>query len=163
MKEISVIQIEIDKKIVPVTIYKIEEGENIPLVSRVYVFVSNDKNEMALIFNDKRKIWGFPGGHTEENESIEQTARRECVEEIKYSLESCEPAYALSNKLDNDIDSLQVICFAKIDKPSNEFIDENESVTLVKFLPIDEVLSEVGNASLWCDLIQNYKVWLQYC
>jgi len=161
MKKISVIKINIGDRVVPTTIYKVEKGEALPSISRVYVFASNDNGEIALIFNDKRKIWGFPGGHTEKNEAVEQTANRECIEEIGYSLKSCEPSYVLSNKLDDDTESLQVICFAKVGSPSNEFVDENESVSTIKFVPIDGALEKVGNFLLWEDLIKNYKTWLQ--
>ncbi len=124
MKRISVIEVSIGDKTVPVTLYGVEEDETLSSISRVYVFASNEKKEVALIFNEKRKIWGFPGGHTERNETVVETARRECIEEIEYSLKSCKPAYVLSNKLDNGVESLQVICFAKIGESSNEFIDE---------------------------------------
>jgi len=160
MKQISIIEVGIGDRTAPVTLYKIEEGETLSSISRVYVLASNENNEVVLIFNEKRKIWGFPGGHTEENETVTQTAKRECIEEIKYSLKSCEPSYVLSNKLDDDTESLQVICFAKLGEPSNEFVDENESVKEVKFVPVENVLDELGNAALWNQILEKYKVWL---
>jgi len=160
MKQVSVINVRMGDETIPVTLYKIEENETLPEVSRVYVFASNEKNELALIYNSKRDIWGFPGGHADENETVVQTATRECIEEIQYSLDACEPHYVLSNKVDDTTESLQVICFAKTGKPSTEFVDDAESVSEVKFSPINNVLEEVGNKELWEEILKNYEAWL---
>jgi ADP-ribose pyrophosphatase YjhB (NUDIX family) len=160
MKKISTKEIKIGEKAISVSIYSIEKDESTKDFSRVYVVVADDEGKIALIYNSKRKIWGFPGGHSEEGETINETAQRECVEEIKYSIKDCEPKYALSNKLDDNKEETQIICFAKVDRESDEFVDENESVKEIKFVNVESVKEEIGNADLWEDILQGFKEWL---
>lgn len=161
MEKISTNNVRVGEKVVLVTVYKIEEVEKIKDISRVYVLAGNEKGEVALIFNSKREIWGFPGGHPNENETIKESAQRECIEEINYSIKNCELKYVLSNKLDDNKEELQAICFAKINEVSKEFVDEDESVSEVKFVTTDKILEEVGNSELWKDIIQGYSEWLE--
>ncbi len=160
MEKISTREIKIGEKIIPVSIYSIKEDEKVENFSRVYVVVADNEGKVALIYNSKRKIWGFPGGHPEEDETIKETAQRECVEEIKYSIKDCEPKFVLYNKLDDNKEETQIICFAKIDKESNEFVDENESVKEIKFVNVENVREKIGNADLWEDILQGFKDWL---
>jgi ADP-ribose pyrophosphatase YjhB (NUDIX family) len=48
--------------------------------------VVNDKQEVLLV-KDHKKIWTFPKGHVEENETIEQAALRETKEETGYTVQ----------------------------------------------------------------------------
>jgi ADP-ribose pyrophosphatase YjhB (NUDIX family) len=120
MEKISTREIKIGEKIIPVSIYSIKEDEKVENFSRVYVVVADNEGKVALIYNSKRKIWGFPGGHPEEDETIKETAQRECVEEIKYSIKDCEPKFVLYNK-QRDNGKLRY-CFARIDKDSNDLL-----------------------------------------
>ena len=44
--------------------------------------IINDNNEVLLVYEKRRKYWGFPKGHKEGNESEEETAIREVKEEV---------------------------------------------------------------------------------
>lgn len=159
MKKITTKKIKIGEKTLPVTIHSINKEDKINF-SRVYIIASNNNGKIALIYNSKRNIWGFPGGHPEKNETVYETAQRECIEEIKYSIKNCEPKYVLSNKLDDETEEMQIICFAKINKKSNKFVDENESVNQIKFTKVENVLNEIGNADLWKEILQEYNQWI---
>jgi len=159
MKKISDKKIKIGSNTIPVSVYSIYENEKINF-SRVYVIASDNNGDIALIYNSKRDIWGFPGGHPNENESFEKAAKRECVEEIKYSIKNCEARFVLSNKIDGQEEEFQIICFAKIDKKSTEFVDEDESVSEIKFVKTSDVQKEIGNEGLWEEIIQGYRDWL---
>ena len=151
-------KIKIKGKLVFVDVFLIEKDE-VKDFSRVYVVVRNSDNKIALIYNSKRDVWGFPGGHSEEGESVYDTAMRECVEEIGFSIKNCESKYVLLNKLDNGEEKMQIICFAEIDKESKKFVDENESVSCVKFVDIKNIQEEMGNFDLWEGILQEYKKW----
>jgi len=49
--------------------------------------VMNDKNEVLLVGDKEGKIWTFPKGHAENDETIEQVALREVQEETGYKVE----------------------------------------------------------------------------
>lgn len=159
MKKICEEIVSVGDKVITVKVCKIDKKDKLISFSRVYVVVCNKKSEVALIYNSKRGIWGFPGGHPNEGESIEEVASRECIEEIGYSISECEPVYVLINKLDGNKEELQVICFAKIKEKNDSLKDENESVTNVKFVALSKVLNEMGNASLWREIIKGFGEW----
>ena len=49
--------------------------------------VVNDKNEVLLVGDKEGKIWTFPKGHAENDETLEQVALREVQEETGYEVE----------------------------------------------------------------------------
>jgi len=49
--------------------------------------VVNENNQVLLISESNGKIWTFPKGHAENDETIEQVALREVKEETGYSVE----------------------------------------------------------------------------
>ena len=55
-------------------------------------------SQLVLAWNGERHGWEFPGGHREAKESIEETARREALEETGLPIESIRPSghYVLS-------------------------------------------------------------------
>lgn len=48
--------------------------------------VVNDKREVLLVF-DHKKIWTFPKGHAENNETLEEVASRETKEETGFTVQ----------------------------------------------------------------------------
>ena len=54
---------------------------------KVGCVILNNKGEVLLITDKKRKIWSFPKGHAESGETLEQTALREVKEETGYDVE----------------------------------------------------------------------------
>lgn len=49
--------------------------------------VLNENEEVLLVSNNKGEIWAFPKGHSEEGETLEQSALREVKEETGYEVE----------------------------------------------------------------------------
>ncbi|MCH7851089.1 MAG: NUDIX hydrolase [Nanoarchaeota archaeon] len=140
------------------SLHKIKNDERFDNLSRVYVIVGDDKNNLALIYNSKREMWGFPGGHSEEGESVKETAERECAEEINYTVTNIEQKYAFSYK-SGDKEQIHVLCFAKLGEEEHETFDEDESVSEVKFIPISEVAGKIDCGKIWKDIINEYKNW----
>jgi len=50
------------------------------------ILYNQQENKYFLVFGRKSQKWGFPKGHQEDNETDEQTARREFFEETGYRL-----------------------------------------------------------------------------
>lgn len=49
--------------------------------------VNKELKSVAVIYREKQKDYSFPKGHTEEGETIEETALRETAEETKRDAE----------------------------------------------------------------------------
>jgi 8-oxo-dGTP pyrophosphatase MutT (NUDIX family) len=160
MEKIKTTIISIGINTIEVELYNIEEKDNIEDISRVYVVAIDEEGKVPLIYNSKRDIWGFPGGHIEKGESIIAAANRECIEEIKKSIKNCEQKFLMINQLDENKNEKQVICFAKIGQDSVEFIDENESIKKIVYLQIDEIIQKIGNENLWRPIITEFNNWV---
>jgi len=59
-------------------------GKSTLLLPAVAVFIKNKKGEMLLVRKRGSKLWVFPGGYMEMGESVEQTAKREVLEETGF-------------------------------------------------------------------------------
>jgi ADP-ribose pyrophosphatase YjhB (NUDIX family) len=159
MKKINTHKIIVGQKKVKVDLYKINKNDNLNNLSRVYVIASDKNKKIPLIYNSKRKIWGFPGGHIEKGESYLNTALRECIEEIKKTIKKCQEKFLLINKIDSKKKEKQIICFAKISEECENFIDENESVNKIIYTPIDKIISKIKNKNLWEPILNQFKEW----
>ena len=160
MKKIKDKQVNVGANNINVTIFQIEKEDILENVSRIYIVAINSDNKVPLIYNSKRDIWGFPGGNIEEGETLEKAALRESVEEIKMSIKDIENKYMLINKIDDDKEEKQIICFAKVGEENTEFKDKNESVKQVIYVPVNDIISKIGNESLWDIIINEFKNWI---
>lgn len=151
------------EKQIPVSISKINANNDKYLkdISRVYAIGINKDNLVPVIFNSNRGIWGFPGGHKESGESMEETVRREFKEETGFSILKCEPKFIIKSVLDEKQEEGQVICFCLVGEKEDIKHTEDETVTEVKLLPVDEVLDTVGNHKLWEDIFNSFKEWIK--
>lgn len=145
--------VNIGEKVISITVKKIKSDEIPDKISRVYVLAFDDDGNVPLIFNSKRKIWGFPGGHTGEGETIEQTAYREFAEEVNRELIEGNKRFLIINKIDDDKEENQIICFGKVGDKKTDITDEEESVSEVSFVPIQDVISHIGNTQLWGPIV----------
>jgi 8-oxo-dGTP pyrophosphatase MutT (NUDIX family) len=148
-----------DKK-VPVSISKLDSSMFIEKISRIYAIGITEDGMVPLIFNSKRGIWGFPGGHTEEGETFEQTIRREFAEETGFNISNCEMKYYISSKLDEENEENQIISFCRVKNRDAKAYDINETVTDIRLVPVGKVLSLVGNQELWEDIIVDFMQWI---
>ena len=160
MKKIKEILIKAGLRKVNVQIFKINNSDKLQNLSRVYIIAVNQSKKVPLIYNSKRNIWGFPGGHIEKGESVNDAALREGVEEIKKTIKNCESRFMLVNKIDETEDENQIICFATIGENSTKFQDKHESVKEVVYVEIDEVIQKIGNRNLWEPIISELKNWI---
>lgn len=64
---------------------------------------NHTKEKIFLVYGKKSLKWGFPKGHMEENETEEETAKREFFEETGYRLlqdfDNTTPKYIIRNNI----------------------------------------------------------------
>ena len=64
---------------------------NLPLlVCGASVILENDRGEVLLILRSDNKMWAYPGGCVDINEIVEETAKRELLEEAGVTANSLE-------------------------------------------------------------------------
>lgn len=161
MKKIDDKTVTIGDKSVIISIFKLDAQESLENLSRVYVIGANKSGEVVLIYNSKRNIWGFPGGHLDKGETVLDTARREFIEEVHRDIENVKVTYLLVNQLDGDQQEAQAICFAMVGEENTSFVEKDETVTETKFVPVQDVAAEVGNLGLWTDILEDFQEWFQ--
>lgn len=149
-------QIQIGEKNIEVHVEKIASDFVLDDISRVYVVACNDDEKIGLIYNSKRDIRWFPWWHTEQNESIIETAKREYIEEMRFDLQTSIPSYILRNQIDTHTIEKQVICFWKIGMQSNAFTEDLETVTQVWFFDVEEVLKKIKNTDLRKSILEDF-------
>lgn len=121
--------------------------EQLPF-TRVYTIAADQAWKIGIVYNAKRQIRGFPGGHSEEGEHYDETAYREYNEETWYQLKALQPAYLLKNSGNQDV-SFDLIVFGRLGAQSIEYQDIHESVTEVAFVSLSELWKKIGNKPLW--------------
>lgn len=117
----------------------------------VCVVIVNEKDEIMMIQSKRyvtsRLEWEIPAGRIESNESPENAAMRECLEETGCTLKDL--TYLCCHNPCNGMSDLKLHVFgAKVDTEAME-IDENE-VNAKKWIPMDEVLKMLKNNETQC-------------
>lgn len=124
------------------------EGMGITQVSGILV----DKDMNALIYEEKEWVYRIPGGHPMDDEAIEDTLTRECLEEVNTEIKDIR--YVGYQEVIGDGDKLpyaQVRMVAKFDTMGKEKIDpDNGRIYKRLLVPLDDVNNylnwgEVGN------------------
>lgn len=102
------------------------------------IIIKEDK--VLLICQKNNKVWGFPKGHIEENETEIQTALREVKEEVGLDVKiDIEKRYVLNYIINDEIDKTTVLYIAV---PKNEKIHMQESeIEDIKWCSFDEALN----------------------
>ena len=145
-----------------ISISKID-SKNLPIdISRVYSVGITMDGLVPLIFNAKRGIWGFPGGHVEKEESVEAAVRREFGEETGFTVLYCEPQYCLSSVLDEVHPQNQIIYFCRLGAQDSQERATDESVTNVRLVRTNEILNIIGNQEIWTDILNDFSEWVKY-
>lgn len=133
---------------------------------QVYGICFNNKDEILII--NEGSGWKIPGGHPENDESAEETLKRELIEEADVEVSQCIPLGAQRIDFPNNPNTkegdlfyqLRLICL--INKVLPQTIDPaNGKISERKFVPIDEVTTWVkwgnGGNAMFQDAIGLYK------
>ena len=146
-------EIVLSDQIVQIDCYHFAQLSSIDaVVTRCYTIAHDPMGKYVLVYNSKRGIWGFAGGHVETNETIETTAQREFEEETGLQLISAKPSYILVNKLDDTHAEAQIIFVGQTNnQPSKIEKEADESVNAIKAVKKDEIfeLLDPSTAKLW--------------
>lgn len=104
--------------------------------------VYNERNEILLQKRGDRNVWGFPGGAMELGESLEETAKREILEETGVNVE-VEYLIGVYSKYFGEFpngDTAQTIThFFKCKPIDGELIADGSETLDLKYFPIDKV------------------------
>ena len=109
-------------------------NENKEVVKAGCVVVS-DKDKVLLVSNKEGKIWSFPKGHAEKEETLEQTAQRETEEETGYEVEIIKRLSDLVYTSQQTNELIRVAMF--LAKPIKK-TDEEESNTQFAWFSVKE-------------------------
>ncbi len=119
-------------------------------VVQVYGIVFNDNNEILIGQSKPGSSWTIPGGSTEPRETIEETLRRELVEEVDVTVSKIFPLGAQKvepQDAENKSDAYyQIRCVALLDKllPQTPDPDPKHGRTWErKFVPMEKVTKYV--------------------
>ena len=118
-------------------------GKQKLLLPAVAVFIENEKEEMLLVRKHGASMWVFPGGYVELDESIEQTARREVLEETGYKIKVGKIIGVYSGKgltkiySNGDIVQPLIIFVQAFIQSGGKRTDEEEIVE-VKYFPVNK-------------------------
>ena len=109
-----------------------------------YAIIERDEDKKIAITTDKCDIYFFLGGGLEKNESIEETLKREIIEETGYSLKNVKlfdriNAWCFSDKY-GYLDVEATIYTAKFDKKIIEPIEKDHKVLWVSPLEYKDKL-----------------------
>lgn len=125
--------------------YEITHKEDIPQLAwrQVYV-IGNFDGQIPLVTNsDSPKPYNLPGGTVEEGETIEQTMRRELVEECNMRVLSWEPiGYQLLTEPDGT-EVAQFRAYAVLEKIGEFTHDPGGAVIRNTLVNIDELESHI--------------------
>lgn len=117
-------------------------------ITQVYGIIFNDKGEILVCRESKEGGWIIPGGHPEKGESIEETLKRELLEEVDVEVDDIKPLGVQKVTFPDDEDPdkaiYQVRCIAKLKKLNPQTPDPaNGNTWERKFVPALEVTSYV--------------------
>lgn len=117
----------------------------------VSVVIVNEKNEILMIqskrYATSRLEWEIPAGRIEKNESLEDAARRECLEETGCTLKDL--TYLCCHNPSNGMSDLKIHVFGAKAETETMEIDTNE-VNAKKWIPKDKVIDMLRNNETQC-------------
>lgn len=100
--------------------------DNLTPVTQVYGICFNDKNEILVCREGKDGPWQIPGGHPENDETIEETLSREMLEEV-----------------DVKVKNIKLLGVQKVDFPNNPTKSQGDIFYQVRCIcEVDELLPQ---------------------
>ncbi|WP_028784753.1 NUDIX hydrolase [Thalassobacillus devorans] len=108
------------------------------------LLVFNDAQELLLQHRSDTKEWGLPGGNMEPGESLEQTARRELLEETGLQAEELQLRNLLSGedyyfKYPNGDEVYNVIGVYEAINPYGKLVMEDGESLALKYFPLHDL------------------------
>ena len=100
--------------------------------------VNKELKSVAVIYREKQKDYSFPKGHTEEGETIEETALRETAEETKRDAEIVKK-FQLGERC---------VCYMFIALDKGKSNNNSEDTHFMQWVPFDEVEEKLSYESL---------------
>jgi 8-oxo-dGTP pyrophosphatase MutT (NUDIX family) len=124
------------------------------------VILMNDRDEILLQQRTDNGFWGTPGGAMEPGESLEETARREVLEETGLRAEELELFDVFSGKelyykYPHGDEVYNVVTVYTCRKYSGELTAEPSEVERLRFFPLSEIPTELSPPDV--PVLRKYK------
>lgn len=110
---------------------------------KMAVIISKYQGKWVFCKHRERDTWEVPGGHREENESIEETARRELYEETGAVDFTLSPVCVYSVLRPHQAESMGMLYFSEIRVLEPELHNEIEKIALLDELPENWTYPEI--------------------
>lgn len=113
-------------------------------ITQVYGIIFDAEGRILIGRDSKGESWIIPGGHPEKGESIEETFKREVLEEVDVEIDDIKPLGVQKATFPDDPDKrkaiYQVRCIAKVKKLNPQTPDPaNGSTWERKFVPAKDI------------------------
>ena len=122
---------------------KTKDVERFQPITQVYGIIFNKANEILICKQKGHKDWNIPGGHPEKGETIEETLRRELLEEVDVKVENIIPIGVVKGIFPDEPDSkflYQVRCVATLKELLPQTPDPDNGKTWERrFIPAEKI------------------------
>lgn len=129
-----------------------DSSANFKLITQVYGIIFNDKSEILICRSSETAKWQIPGGSPEEGEILEQTLKRELLEEV-----------------DAKVKNIKLLGFQQVDQKENPFKHVGDKYYQARmYCELDELLTQTpdpATGETWerkfvpADKILEYLPW----
>lgn len=128
--------------------HKPKEGEEVTYRPGVYIYATNSKGEVLMIFDERSGCWELPGGGLEVGESFLEGGLREFKEETGFDaiIKGDQPefvdydlAFYLTKKFHHEINFFYVGIVDENQVASELNLDEEEDISQVKFFSLEDL------------------------
>ncbi len=109
--------------------------------------VNKELKSVAVIYREKQKDYSFPKGHTEEGETIEETALRETAEETKRDAEIVKKFQPYIEEYTTPLGE-RCVCYMFIALDKGKSNNNSEDTHFMQWVPFDEVEEKLSYESL---------------
>ena len=140
-----------------------DDLEKFSPIKQVYAICFNDVGEILVCRSNSEGKWQIPGGHPENNESIEETLRRELLEEVDLKVKNIHSLGVQEVEFEKNPEHFyQARCICYVDELLPQTVDPASGETWErKFVPASEIIQIVqwGDAgdAMFADAIELWK------